>query len=162
MGMHKLDYIRRAPGIGDFNTLVDAVNEIIDRLNKKVEFQEIKVAREVKDYKFFNWEEMWLPFHAEHTIASIEDASGVFKQYALTYKEMNSITKAIEEWKIVSLSIDVTEEVTEKEKKQEAIFETVETVQIVEPEIEVVLPEKTKKKKEKKPSKKRKNSRATV
>ena len=54
MGMHKLDYIRRAPGIGDFNTLVDAVNEIIDRLNKKVEFQEIKVAREVKDYKFFN------------------------------------------------------------------------------------------------------------
>lgn len=154
--MHKLDYIRRAPWIGDYNTLVDAVNEIIDRLNRKVEFQEIKIEREVKDFKFFNGEEQRLPFYSEHTLSSIEDASGVFKQYALTYKEMNSITKAIEEWKIVSLSVSVTEEVTEKEKKQEAIFETVETINMAE------LENSEPKKKKKKSPKKKKNSRATV
>ena len=148
--MQKLDYIRRAPWIGDYNNLVDAVNRIIDRLNKKVEFESVLITREVKDYKFFNWEEYDLPYLADHTLTSIEDASEVFKKYALTYKEMNSITKAIEEWKIVSLTINVTEEVTEKEKKQEAIFETVETVQIEKP------------KKEKKKKKSKRSSRATV
>lgn len=149
MGMHKLEYIRRAPWIGDYNALVDTVNEIIDRLNRKVEFQEIAITREVKDYKFFNWEEFRLPYYREHTITSIEDASEVFKLYALTYKEMNSITKAIEEWKIVSLTVSVTEEVTEKEQKQEAIFETVQTIEIAGLE-----PKKEKKKKATKKKKK--------
>lgn len=152
MGMHKLDYIRRAPGIGDYNAIVDVVNEIIDRLNRKLEFEEINITREVKDYKFFNWEELPLPYHREHTISNIEDASEVFKLYALTYKEMNSITKAIGEWKIVSLTVSVTEEVTEKEKKQEAIFETVETVEIAEPKIEIKNTKKKTTKKKKKSS----------
>ena len=153
--IRKLDYIRRLPSLTEYNTLIERVNEIIDKLNKKVEFEPVLITREVKDYKFFNGEEYDLPYLSEHTIMSIEGASEVFKKYALTYKEMNSITKAIEEWKIVSLTVNVIEEVTEKEKKQEAIFETVETIQVAEPK-------KEKKKKEKKPSKKKKNSRGAV
>ena len=126
--MHKLDYIRRQPWIGDFNTLVDTVNQIIDRLNRKIEIEEVVISKEVKDFKFFNWEETSLPYHAVHTLSNTEDASKIFKLYALTYKEMNNITGSIEKGNIVSLVVDVTEEVTEKEKKQEAIFETIETM----------------------------------
>lgn len=156
--MHKLDYIRRAPGIGDFNTIVDTVNKIIDRLEKRMEFENVIITREVKDFNFFNWEEVGLPYYSVHTVTSIEDASEVFKKYALTYKEMNAISKAIEEGKIVSLTIDVKEQITEKEKKQEAVFETVETINMADPEIKVVLPKEGKKKR----WRKKKNSWATV
>jgi hypothetical protein len=45
---------------------------------------------------------------------------------------MKSINDLILQWKIVSLIVDVTEEVTKKEEKQEAIFETVETITVKE------------------------------
>ena len=128
MGMQRLDYVRRRPWIADFNNMVDAINNIIDRLNKKIEIEEVTIDREVKDFKFFNGEEVLLPYSVTHTLSSAEDASEVFKLYALTFKEMNNITKLIQEGKVVSLTINVTEEVTEKEKKQEIIFETIETI----------------------------------
>jgi hypothetical protein len=53
MGMHKLDYIRRAPGIGDYNALVEAINYLIDKVNEKREIVPIKIEREVKDFSFF-------------------------------------------------------------------------------------------------------------
>ena len=130
MGMQKLDYVRRRPWIADFNTMVDAINNIIDRLNKKIEIEEVTIAREIKDFKFFNGEEVSLPYNTTHTLSSTEDASEVFKLYALTYKEMSNITKLIQEGKVVSLVINVTEEVTEKEKKQEVIFETIKTIPV--------------------------------
>ena len=131
--MQKLDYIRRYPGIMDFNLMVDKINEIIDRLDKKIEIKEIVISREVKDFKFFNWDEVSLPYSATYTLSTVEDASKVFKLYALTYKEMNNISSVIEGGDMVSLVINVTEEITEKEKKQEAIFETVESIDLVEP-----------------------------
>lgn len=53
--MQKLDYIRRAPGIGDYNRLVDAINQLIDKVREKKEVVHIAVEREVKDYSFFYW-----------------------------------------------------------------------------------------------------------
>ena len=130
--LRKLDYVRRPPSLTEFNTLVERVNEIIDKLNAKIEIEEITISRKVKDFKFFNGEEQSLPYHTTHTISSVEDASKIFSIYALSYKEMKQINDLLSEWKIVSLIIDVTEEVTEKEEKQEIIFKKVESIPVKE------------------------------
>lgn len=130
--MHKLEYIRRQPWISDYNTLVDAVNSIIDKLQEKLEVEEVVINREVKDFKFFKDEEVKLPYMATYTLSTAEDASKVFEQYQFTYKEMNYINKLILNNKVVSLTIDVKEEITEKEEKQETVFETVESASIGE------------------------------
>ena len=131
--LYKLANIRRQPGINDYNQLVDAVNSIIDKLNAKVEIVNVAVNREVKDFKFFNGEEVKLPYHSVHTIASVEDATKVFAMYTFSYKEMKEVNDLVVSGKIVSLTIDVTEEVTEKEEKQEVLFETVEAVTLEKP-----------------------------
>jgi len=145
MGMQKLDFIRRAPWITDFNMLVEKINEIIIKLNAKIEIEEVTIAREVKDYTFFKWEETKLPYHQEFTITSNEEATKVFEMYNLTYKEIKQINDIIIKWNIVALTIDVVEEVTEKDKKQETFFGYVKTVDLDAP-----VKEKPKKKRAKK------------
>lgn len=131
--MQKLDFIRRAPWISDFNMLVEKINEIIVKLNAKIEIEEVTIAREIKDYTFFKWEETKLPYHQEFTITSNEEATKVFEMYNLTYKEIKQINDIIIKWNIVALTIDVAEEVTEKDKKQETTFEKVETLDLNKP-----------------------------
>jgi hypothetical protein len=53
MGMQKLDFIRRQPGITDFNMIVEKINEIISKLNIKIEIEEVAISRQTKDYTFF-------------------------------------------------------------------------------------------------------------
>lgn len=130
--MHKLEYIRRQPWIGDYNALVDAVNQLIDKIQEKKETVEINIEREVKDYSFFKWVEVDMPFEETFLLLKPEDVYEVFDRFVFTYKETNQINNAIIEWKIVSLNIKVTELVTEKEIKQEATFETVTTVSVEE------------------------------
>lgn len=143
MGMHRVDYIRRQPGIGDYNALVDAINWLIDKAQERKEIVHIVIEREVKDYSFFLWNEVSLPYEANYTLITPEDATEIFGAYAFTYKETTQINDAIIEWKIISLDIKVAEKITEKEKKQEVILETIEA----EP-----IEEKPKKKKKKKTS----------
>lgn len=131
--MQKLDFIRRAPWITDFNMLVEKINEIIIKLNAKIEIEEVTIAREVKDYTFFKWEETKLPYHQEFTITSNEEATKVFEMFNLTYKEIKQINDIIIKWNIVALTIDVVEEVTEKDKKQETFFGYVKTVDLDAP-----------------------------
>lgn len=152
--LYKLANIRRNPGISDYNLLVDAVNSIIDRLNSKIEIENVSIERQVKDFKFFNWEEVRLPYHSVHTISSVEDATKVFAQYTFTYKEMKEINDLVIQGKVVSLTIDVVEEITEKEEKQEALFESVESVSVEELATEI----KEKKKAAKKKTAKKKGS----
>ena len=133
MGMQKLDFIRRQPGITDFNMLVEKINEIISKLNTKIEIEEVAISRQVKDFTFFKGEETKLPYHIEYTITSNEDATKVFELYNFSYKEIKQINDIIIKWNIVTLAIDVTEEITEKEKKQEATFEKVETLDLDKP-----------------------------
>lgn len=132
MGMLKLDYIRRAPGIGDYNRLVDTINWLVDKVQEKKEVVHIKIEREVKDYSFFYGGEVDLPFVANYLLTTLEDAIQLFGAYAFTFKETTQINDAIMHWNIVAVDINVTEKVTEKEKKQEAIFETVEAVPVEE------------------------------
>lgn len=143
MGMHRVDYIRRQPGIGDYNALVDAINWLIDKAQERKEIVHIVIEREVKDYSFFLWNEVSLPYEANYTLITPEDATEIFGAYAFTYKETTQINDAIIEWKIISLDIKVAEKITEKEKKQEVVLETIEA----EP-----IEEKPKKKKKKKTS----------
>lgn len=130
--MKKLDYVRRI-WITEFNTLIEAVNALIDKVNTKVEIEEVTIERQVKDFNFFNWEEVNLPYKWEHTITDVEDAQKVFGKYAFSYKEMKQINDLILHGKIVSLIVNVTEEVTEKDKKQEAMFDKVETIDFEKP-----------------------------
>ena len=144
--MLKLDYIRRVPGIGDYNRLVEAINRLIDKAQQKKDIVYIEIEREVKDYSFFLWGEVELPYEANYILITPEDATEIFGAFAFTYKEINQINDAIIEWKIVSLNIRVTEKITEKEKKQEAVFETIETIQS---EDEIKPPKKKKGRKKK-------------
>lgn len=131
--IRKLDYIRRTPSLTEFNSLIEKVNEIIDKLNTKIEIEEVAVSREIKDFSFFKGEETKLPYHQEFTITSNEEATKVFEMYNLTYKEIKQINDIIIKWNLVALTIDVVEEVTEKDKKQEATFEKVETLDLDKP-----------------------------
>ena len=125
--MKRLDFIRRAPWITDYNLLVETINKLIDKQEQKIEVEPIVVNREVKDFWFFNNEEVPLPYEAYFTIYNTDIATAVFNKYVLSFDEMKAINKALEKGKIVSLSIFVKELVTDKEEKQEAIFETVNT-----------------------------------
>lgn len=131
--IRKIDYIRRAPSLTEYNNLIEKVNEIIDKLNTKIEIEEVTILRQVKDFTFFKGEETKLPYHIEYTITSNEDATKVFELYNFSYKEIKQINDIIIKWNIVTLTIDVTEEITEKEKKQEATFEKVETLDLDKP-----------------------------
>lgn len=143
--MQKLDFIRRQPGITDFNMLVEKINEIIIKLDTKIEIEDVSIDRQIKDFTFFKWEETKLPYHAEFTITSNEEATKVFEMFNLTYKEIKQINDIIIKWNIVALVINVEEEITEKEKKQEALIGYVKTVDLDAP-----VKEKPKKKKAKK------------
>ena len=145
MGMQKLDFIRRQPGITDFNMLVEKINEIIIKLDTKIEIEDVSIDRQIKDFTFFKWEETKLPYHAEFTITSNEEATKVFEMFNLTYKEIKQINDIIVKWNIVALAINVEEEITEKEKKQGALIGYVKTVDLDAP-----VKEKPKKKRAKK------------
>lgn len=143
--MQKLDFIRRQPGITDFNMLVEKINEIIIKLDTKIEIEDVSIDRQIKDFTFFKWEETKLPYHAEFTITSNEEATKVFEMFNLTYKEIKQINDIIIKWNIVVLAVNVEEEITEKEKKQEALIGYVKTVDLDAP-----VKEKPKKKRAKK------------
>lgn len=130
--LQKIPYPRRM-GLSELSYIVEAVNQIIDKLNQKIEVEKVVVERVTKDFNFFNWEEVKLPYKWEHTITDVEDAQKVFGKYAFSYKEMKQINDSILHGKIVSLIVNVTEEVTEKDKKQEVMFDKVETIDFKKP-----------------------------
>lgn len=57
----------------------------------------------------------------------------MFWAYAFTFKETTQINDAIMHWNIVAVDIKVTEKITEKEKKQEIMFETIEAEPVEAP-----------------------------
>lgn len=130
--LQKIPYPHRV-GLSELSYIVEAVNQIIDKLNQKIEVEKVAVERVTKDFTFFKGEETKLPYHQEFTITSNEEATKVFEMYNLTYKEIKQINDIIIKWNIVALTIDVVEEVTEKEKKQEVTFEKIETLDLDKP-----------------------------
>lgn len=140
--MKKINFIRRQPGISDYNMLVEIVNSIIDKLEERIDVLPYTIEREIKDFSFFNNEEVPLPYKAHYTIANTEDASNLFSKYILSYDEMKDINKALEKGNIISLTISVKELVTEKDEKQETIFNTIETEVVKQEPIEEKKPKK--------------------
>lgn len=128
MELHRIDYIRHQPTMTDYNMLVDTINAIITRLQSKREVVPVNINREVKDFTFFQWRETKLPYTSTYLLLSPEDAYNVFDRYELTYKETSLINRIITEWNIVSLDINVKEIKTKKDKKQEVMFDTIESV----------------------------------
>lgn len=131
--MQHLASIRRQPWIGDFNLLVETINKLIDIVNRKKEVVPITIERQVKDYSFFHWEEVSIPYETSLILMTPEDAASVFWKFALTYKETAQINNVILEGNIVSLEVKITEEISEKDKRQEIIFEDAESTIIQQP-----------------------------
>lgn len=131
--------------MGDYNNLVLKINEIIDKIDKPINIQEIQLTEVVKDYYFFKWEETPLPFDEEFTLTSVEDLDLLLHRFNIDLETVKWIEWLLDKWAYVKLWIHIEEDITEKDKKQLANFETIETQPIEE-----VKPKKTTKKTTKK------------
>lgn len=128
--MEKVPILMREPRMWDYNKIANIVNQIIDKLEKKREVVEQKIERVVKDYVFFKWKEVIFPYEEQITISSPEDYQYVIDHYNLTNKEIKQMKESLDEWKIIWLAISVQEEMTDKDIKQEMMFNTIATASL--------------------------------
>ena len=135
----------------DYNNLVLKINEIIDYVTRKVERKDIQITKCVKDYHFFKGKKVDLPYQSDYVITTLEDLYEILNKYNIEREVSTSLIDMINDWTIINLSISITEDITEKDKKQMATFETIETQPIEE-----VKPKKTTKKATKKTATKKK------
>lgn len=169
--MQKARIIMRQPWMNDYNELAKIVNEIIEKLEEKKEVVPIQLTKYVKDYNFFKWVETPLPYEAHYTITTEEDFLNLIKKYNLDDRDLNAYKGIIDNWRILSLSITINEDLSEKDLKQEEMFQTVETVNVWElwdlwnllgkmwvKEISVIEPKENKKTKTKTKAKTKKGS----
>jgi len=139
--MDKLNMIMRLPWMWDYNNLVLKINEIIDYITREIKHQDIQITKCVKDYHFFKGNKVDLPYEKSYVITSLEDLYKILDTYNIEKEMSSSLIDMVNEWVIVNLWIHIEEDITEKDKKQLANFETIETQPIEE-----VKPKKTTKK----------------
>lgn len=130
--MKKLNIITRQPRISDFNNVIYTINDIIDKLNQKIKFQDIKIAKVVKDYNFFKEEWVKLPYDRDYVITCLEELYDILDTYNVDREMTKTLIDSVTEWYIVNLSIHIEEDVSEKEKKQEEMFETIKAQPVEE------------------------------
>lgn len=135
----------------DYNNIVSKVNEIIDYITRKVERKDVQITKCVKDYHFFKEEKVDLPYQSDYVITTLDELYDVLNKYNIEREISTSLIDLVNNWTIVNLSISITEDITEKDKKQLAAFETIETQPIEE-----VKPKRTTKKTTKKTTTKKK------
>lgn len=149
--MEKIPILMREPRMWDYNKMAYAINNIIDRLEKKVDMQSIQLTKSVKDYSFFKWEEVELPYNTNCIIRNAEELNELLWKYNFDSITSWALTDMINKWIIVNLWISVNEEVTEKDNKQEELIKTIESKPIEEVIKEVKIEnKKVKKQKQKK------------
>lgn len=130
--MDKLNLLMRAPWMWDYNNVVSKINEIIDYITRKVERKDIQIVKCVKDYHFFKWKKVDLPYQSDYIITTLEELYDVLSKYNIEREISTLLIDLVNDWTIVNLSISITEDITEKDKKQMATFETIETQPIEE------------------------------
>ena len=54
------------------------------KVTVQLEIEEISIEKKVKDFKFFNGEEVKLPYEAHHTIKTNEEAKEIFDKSPAT------------------------------------------------------------------------------
>lgn len=118
--------------MGDYNNLVLKINEIIDYITREIKHQDIQITECVKDYHFFKDNKVDLPYKKDYVIITLEDLQKVLDTYNIEKKMSKSLIDMVNEWTVINLSISVTEDITEKDKKQMVTFETIETQPIEE------------------------------
>lgn len=130
--MKKLNIITRQPRISDFNNIIYTINDIIDKLNQKVKFQDIQIAKVVKDYNFFKEKWVKLPYDRDYVVTCLEELYNILDTYNVDREMTKTLIDTVTEWYIVNLSIHIEEDVSEKEKKQEEMFETIKAQPVEE------------------------------
>ena len=130
--MDKLNVLMRQPWMWDYNNIVSKVNEIIDYITRKVERKDVQITKCVKDYHFFKGKKVDLPYQSDYVITTLDELYDVLNKYNIEREISTSLIDLVNDWTIVNLSISITEDITEKDKKQLANFETIETQPIEE------------------------------
>lgn len=147
--MEKLRLFNRPLRLADINNIVDTINQIIDKIDKPINIQEIQLTHIVKDYYFFKWEETPLPFDEEFTLTNVEDLDLLLHRFNIDLETVKWIEWLLNKWVYVKLWIHIEEDISEKDKKQEVMFETIKTKPIDKVEKKKVVKKKPTKKKTK-------------
>lgn len=145
--MEKLKLFNRPLRLADVNKMIETINRLIDKVDKKVEIQDIQITKYVKDFKFFKWRTETLPYENSFVLSSVEDLQRLFNDFDIWVDMSWALSEMINKWIIVNLSIFIWEDLTEKDKKQEIMFETIETKPIEKVEKKKTVKKKTTKKK---------------
>ena len=147
--MEKLRLFNRPLRLSDVNNIVNTINQIIDKIDKPINIQEIEYTDVVKDYYFFKWEETPLPFDEEFTLTSVEDLDLLLHRFNIDLETVKWIEWLLNKWIYVKLWIHIEEDISEKDKKQEVMFETIKTKPIDKVEKKKIVKKKPTKKKTK-------------
>lgn len=119
--MQKLRLLSRAPWMYDYNLLVTAVNEIIDKLSVKIDIKHYEIKMDIDNLSFFKWKEVDFPYVQQTTIHNYDDLQQLLKTYELAHKDSKAIEKIIRDWNICVLNMEIH---YEEKEKQEIIFKT--------------------------------------
>lgn len=122
----------KQPWMREYNELAKVVNEIIDKLEEKVEIVPMTLSLKVKDYEFFKWTPPSLPYEAHYTISNYEDYQKLLEKYNLDSRDVKAYKEILDKGRVLSLTINVEEELTEKDIKQEVAINKIKTIDMKE------------------------------
>lgn len=124
--MERLAHLNRPIRINDWNTMVDIVNHLLDTAEQPTQMVTVNITRKVRNYDFFNWEEVQLPYHYNVVVGRRFEVVPLTFKFKLEEKEVKEISEKIEEGYLVSVNVDVTEDTTKEEEYQDEIKVTKE------------------------------------
>lgn len=127
--MDKIPILMREPRMWDYNKIAYAINKIIDKLERKIEIHDLEITKYVKDFSFFKWlDYVELPYVTSIIISNIDDYNNLLSKYNISKKEAKEFKEIIDNWDVITLSINIIEDLTKKDLKQEEMFNTITSI----------------------------------
>lgn len=127
--MDKIPILMREPRMWDYNKIAYAINKIIDKLEKKIEIHDLEITKYVKDFSFFKWlDYVELPYTTSIIISNIDDYNNLLSKYNIGKKDAKEFKEIIDNWDVITLSINIIEDLTKKDLKQEEMFNTITSI----------------------------------
>ena len=127
--MDKIPILMREPRMWDYNKMAYAINKIIDKLERKIEIHDLEITKYVKDFSFFKWlDYVELPYVTSVIISNIDDYNNLLSKYNIGNKDAKEFKEIIDNWDVITLSINIIEDLTKKDLKQEEMFNTITSI----------------------------------
>lgn len=127
--MDKIPILMREPRMWDYNKMAYAINKIIDKLERKIEIHDLEITKYVKDFSFFKWlDYVELPYVTSVIISNIDDYNNLLSKYNIGKKDAKEFKEIIDNWDVITLSINIIEDLTKKDLKQEEMFNTITSI----------------------------------